>query len=62
MVWRVKGSSPVEVTAKQAGQFYSGNVYVVHHGYKENGAQKDFIFVWQVCCHLAFGGPCLRFF
>ncbi|KAK9865537.1 hypothetical protein WJX84_002412 [Apatococcus fuscideae] len=45
--WRVKGSSPVEVPTKQAAQFYSGNVYITHHSFKEEGAQKHFLFIWQ---------------
>ncbi|KAK9840284.1 hypothetical protein WJX74_006866 [Apatococcus lobatus] len=46
-MWRVKGSTATEVPAKQAAQFYSGNVYYIHHSFKDNGAQTHFLFIWQ---------------
>lgn len=49
-MWRVKGSSSVEVPAKQAAQFYSGNVYLILHSFKESSVQKHSLFIWQVSC------------
>ena len=47
-MWKVKGSTSTEVPAKQAAQFYSGNVYLIHHSFKESGVQTHFLFIWQV--------------
>ena len=63
-MWRVKGSTSIEVPAKQAAQFYSGNVYLIHHSFKESGVQKHSLFIWQVFGGLSAGSGscCYRLF